>query len=131
MLINMFIIYYNFGSMPIVNVIQITVYEIYSLSVSCFFLQCKTKRENVQPLAIKFIRHQKNIQRILYCSCRNVTFFMMSSGNKCQYLFSLICLHISITVLNSERNTKENFLKKIHDKLSLDFDYKQQICECG
>ena len=29
MLINMFITYYNFGSMPTVNVIQINVYEIY------------------------------------------------------------------------------------------------------
>lgn len=37
---------------------------------------------------------------------------MKSSGNKWQYLISLIRLHISITVLNLERNTTENFLKK-------------------
>jgi hypothetical protein len=34
-------------------------------------------------------------------------------------------------VLISEINTKENFYKKRHEKLSLDFDYRQQICECG
>jgi hypothetical protein len=36
-------------------------------------------------------------------------------------------------VLISKRNTHQtkNFLKKRHEKLPLDFDYKQQICGCG
>lgn len=50
--------------MPNVNVIQIKVYEIYSLSVLRLFLPCKTRRENVLPLATKFIRHQKYIEDI-------------------------------------------------------------------
>jgi hypothetical protein len=56
---------------------------------------------------------------------------MRSSGNKWQYLFSIKCLYINIIALISKRNTKQNFSKKIHNKLSLDFDHKQQSCACG
>jgi hypothetical protein len=68
MLINIFIVYYDFGSMPTVNVFQIKVYEIHSLSALHLFLPCKTKTKNVLPLAVKFMRHHKDIQRISYCS---------------------------------------------------------------
>ena len=98
--------------MPTANVIQINVYEIHSLSVFCLFLLCKTKRESVLSLAIKFLRHQKDIQRILCCSSYNVSLLTGSSGNKQKYIFSLNMLVYKYNCVNLRDKHQRKLLKE-------------------